>query len=80
MRARFNGGSGYTFSVSCAMGASPGFALEGQLSGATPKNSQPPCWQQPPFDNSGWQELEKDQPNDRQGANPDLLTDLQNAR
>ena len=38
-----------------------------------------PCWQQPPFRDSGLQELINDLQNECQGANPSLLSTLQSA-
>ncbi|MCX6924922.1 MAG: hypothetical protein NT154_17170 [Verrucomicrobia bacterium] len=43
------------------------------------KDPQPPCQQQPSFDDSGWLGPQKDQPDDFKEANPNLLCIVQSA-
>jgi hypothetical protein len=62
--------------LDCGLGDVLGFLKPLKL---IPKNSQPPCRQQPSFGNSGSQRLEEGQSNDCQRANPGLLSQLQNA-
>jgi len=61
------------------MNAWPDLALEWHLQVADPKKLVTPYQQQAPFDNSGWQESENDEPNELEGAHLRPPSTLQSA-